>query len=250
VAEQYILTADDEVERRRLELLQLHHDPDSITALERTGVGSGWRCLDVGAGAGSISRWLVARGADVLATDLDIAGLDGLNARMHDITGDEPLPGPFDLVHTRLVLLHLPSREAVARRLVELTRPGGWVVAGDIDFTPVAMDGPTPAWDAVWAAWCAATEAAGWDLGCGPRLAELLQGAGLTDIEAAGSGGPVAGGAIVVEILSLAFERLRERLVAHGASDDQIADARASLMDPAQRFVPPVTWTVSGRRPE
>ncbi|MCW2990230.1 MAG: hypothetical protein JWM73_824, partial [Solirubrobacterales bacterium] len=67
----YLLPSDDEVERRRLELLQRHHDPDSIAALERTGVGPGWRCLDVGAGAGSISRWLLGREASVLATDLD-----------------------------------------------------------------------------------------------------------------------------------------------------------------------------------
>jgi SAM-dependent methyltransferase len=240
VARPYILREGDELERRRLELLELHHDPDSIAALERTGVGAGWRCLDVGAGAGSISRWLVARGAEVLATDLDISGLEGVDARVHDITSDEPLPGPFDLVHTRLVLLHLPDREAVARRLGELARPGGWVVAGDIDFTPVAMAEPSAKWTRTWAAWCAATEAAGWDLACGARLPELLRGAGLKDVR--------ADGLVPLLILSLAFERLRERLVAHGASEADVTGAREALEDPAQHFVAPVTWTATGRR--
>lgn len=244
---EYILGRDAEVERRRLALLEAHHDPDSIAALERTGVGPGWRCLDVGAGSGSIARWLLSRGADVLATDLDVSGLHGLDARAHDITSDEPLPGPFDLVHTRLLLLHLPSRADVARRLAGLTRPGGWVVAGDIDFTPVAMDEPTPAWERTWAAWRAATTAAGWDLACGPRLAALLAGAGLRDVEAASSPFSGPGGIAPLAILSLAFERLRPRLVAHGAADDDVTAARAALEDPARRFVAPTTWTAWGQ---
>jgi SAM-dependent methyltransferase len=244
---EYILGRDAEVERRRLALLEAHHDPDSIAALERTGVGAGWRCLDVGAGSGSISRWLLARGAEVLATDLDISGLGDLDARVHDITSDEPLPGPFDLVHTRLLLLHLPGRETVARRLVELVRPGGWVVAGDIDFTPVAMDDPTPEWERTWAAWRAATEAAGWDLACGPRLAELLARAGLAEVDAESSPFAGPGGIAPLAILSLAFERLRERLVAHGAADADVTAARAALEDQARSFTAPTTWTARGR---
>ena len=245
---QYILGRDAEVERRRLALLEAHHDPDSIAALERTGVGAGWRCLDVGAGSGSISRWLLARGAEVLATDLDVSGLAGIDARVHDIVSGEPLPGPFDLVHTRLVLLHLPEREAVVRRLAELVRPGGWMVAGDIDFTPVAMLEPSAAWESTWAAWRAATGAAGWDLACGPKLAPMLRAAGLGHVEAEGRGQCVPGGAIVLEILSLAFERLRERLTAHGASDADVTAAREALLDPAHQFFAPVTWTASGVR--
>jgi SAM-dependent methyltransferase len=225
-----------------LALLERHHDPDTIAALERTGVGAGWRCLDVGAGSGSIARWLQARGAEVLATDLDTSRLDGVPARVHDITSDDPLPDPFDLVHTRLVLLHLPQRAEVARRLVALSR--GWVVVGDIDFTPVTMREPTAAWKEAWQAWCAVTVAAGWDLGCGRRLAALLEEAGLRQVDAAASGREAEGGSPALEILSLAFERLRPRLEAHGADVDV---ARELLMDPARAFVPPTTWTAWGQ---
>jgi hypothetical protein len=240
---EYLLRDGDELERRRLALLERHHDPDTIAALERTGVGAGWRCLDVGAGGGSIARWLLGRGADVLATDLDVSRLDGLPALEHDITSDAPLPGPFDLVHTRLVLLHLPQREAVVRRLAEIAER--WLVIGDIDFTPVAMRAATPAWDRTWSAWCAVTEAAGWDLACGRRLEGMLRGAGLTEVGTTATGEEVAGGAIALEILSLALERLRGHLEAHGADVDA---ARALLMDPANRFMPPVTWTAWGHR--
>jgi SAM-dependent methyltransferase len=245
---EYILPHGDAVEEQRLALLERHHDPDSIAALERTGVGPGWECLDVGAGAGSISRWLLKRGAKVLATDLDVRGLEGVETRVHDITSDEPLGRTFDLVHTRLVLLHLPSRVQVIERLVALTRPGGWLVVGDIDFTPVAMRAPTPEWQRTWEAWCAATQAAGWDLACGPQLVDMLGAAGVQDLAAdrSGYGGP--GGSDPLLILSLAFERLRPRLVEHGASDADITAARAALEDPAQAFVAPATWTARGTR--
>jgi SAM-dependent methyltransferase len=249
VARPYLLPQGDELERRRLELLQLHHDPDSIAALERTGVGAGWRCLDVGAGAGSISRWLVGRGAEVLATDLDISSLGGLDARVHDVTSDEPLPAPFDLVHTRLLLLHLPEREAVARKLAGFVRLGGWMVAGDIDFTPVQMVDPSAAWTRTWAAWCAAIEAAGWDLACGTRLAGMLRDAGLTDVRAESRGVQGPGGSVPLVILSLALEKLRARLTEHGASDADVTAAREALEDPAFAFTAPVTWTASGVLP-
>ena len=244
---EYILPASDDLERRRLALLEAHHDPDSIAALEETGVGPGWRCLDVGAGGGSISRWLMARGADVLATDLDISGLEGIDARVHDITSDRPLPLGFDLVHTRLLLLHLPEREKIAVKLARRLRPGGWLVAGDIDFTGVDALEPGEAFAATWRAWCAATEAAGWDLACGTRLEPMLRAAGVRDVRTTVTGSECPGGSPALQILSLAFEKLRPRLVAHGAPDDAVTEARRQLEDPARRFVPPATWTAWGQ---
>jgi SAM-dependent methyltransferase len=244
---EYILPRDDALEERRLALLESHHDPDSIAALERTGVGPGWRCLDVGAGRGPIGRWLTARGAEVLCTDLDVGALSGLDARVHDITSDEPLPeAPFDLVHTRLLLLHLPSRDAVAAKLAGLLRPGGWLVAGDIDFTVVAAAEPSDAFAETWFAWCAATTGAGWELGCGARLPEMLRAAGLEEVESTVTGEQCAGGSPALQILSLAFEKLRSRLVEHGASDAAVSEARRALEDPARSFAPPTTWTAWG----
>jgi len=245
---EYILPRDDALEDRRLTLLEAHHDPDSIAALERTGVGAGWRCLDVGAGRGSIARWLLARGAAVLCTDLDVSALGGLDARVHDITSDEPLPGtPFDLVHTRLVLLHLPARDAVAAKLAGMLRPGGWLVAGDIDFTDVRAE-PDAAFSETWGAWCAATAAAGWELGCGARLPAMLRAAGLEHVQSTATGAECPGGSPALQILSLAFEKLRPRLVEHGASDAAVSEARRRLEDPAHRFTPPTTWTAWGHR--
>ena len=50
-----------------------------VTALHRLGLGPGWRCLEVGAGSGSVARWLAAKvgpEGSVLATDIDTRWVD------------------------------------------------------------------------------------------------------------------------------------------------------------------------------
>jgi chemotaxis methyl-accepting protein methylase len=76
-----------------------------------------------------------ARGR-VLATDIDPRWLDGtpgIEVLQHDV-GAEPAPdGPFDLVHARLLLVHVPDREAALRRMAAALRPGGWLVVEEAD---------------------------------------------------------------------------------------------------------------------
>jgi len=97
---------------RRLELLEQCWDPRSHEALRSAGVRPGWRCLEVGGGAGSIARWLCdAVGPDgtVVAVDLDtrfLARIDVPNLEVieADIVTEGLPAGPFDLIHTRAVL--------------------------------------------------------------------------------------------------------------------------------------------------
>ncbi|MET0234560.1 MAG: methyltransferase [Kibdelosporangium sp.] len=123
-----------QIEQRRLRLLEQVFDPFTHSNLQRTGVAYGQRCLEVGAGAGSIARRMAELvGADnVLATDVSTAFLEplrelGIAVLEHDVTTDES-PGSFDLIHARFVLEHLVEREAVLRRLASWLRPGGWLV--------------------------------------------------------------------------------------------------------------------------
>ncbi len=46
----------------------------------------------------------------------------------------------FDLIHARLVLIHIPAREAVLERLVTALRPGGWLVIEDFDVLSLVPD--------------------------------------------------------------------------------------------------------------
>ena len=90
-------------------MLESLFDPGTIRHLEALGVGPGRRCLELGAGGGSIAAWMAARGGAVVATDLDVTFLEdlagpNLEVHRHDVEAGDPPAGPFDLVHLRFVL--------------------------------------------------------------------------------------------------------------------------------------------------
>lgn len=123
---------DRTLERERLGCLEAALDPISTRYLSALGVGERWRCLEVGGGGGSLVRWLAARGAQIVAVDLDTTFLDALDlpnvaVRRHDVVADDLEQGAFDLVHCRLLLMHLPDPALVLRKMAAALRPGGWL---------------------------------------------------------------------------------------------------------------------------
>jgi cyclopropane fatty-acyl-phospholipid synthase-like methyltransferase len=54
----------EELERARLALLEDFCDPHTVRQLDAIGVAEGWRCLDVGAGAGAATRLFAERVGD------------------------------------------------------------------------------------------------------------------------------------------------------------------------------------------
>ena len=132
----------------RFHALSSLYDSETMRQLEARGVSEGWTCLEVGGGGGSIAGWLADRvglAGRVLVTDIDPRFLEGFEApnievRRHDAATD-PLPeGVFDLIHARLVSMHLPERERVLARLVEALKPGGWLVDEEFDSLSVLPD--------------------------------------------------------------------------------------------------------------
>jgi SAM-dependent methyltransferase len=106
---------DDEL--GRLRLLEARYDARTFARLSMFGPLAGTRCLEVGAGAGSVARWLAAQvgsSGQVVATDTNprfLAGAHrtGVEVRRHDILTDPLEPGHYDLVHCRALLLHLAA---------------------------------------------------------------------------------------------------------------------------------------------
>ena len=161
----YALPNADALARERLELLAACHDPASIRRASALGVAPGWRCLDVGAGAGSFARWLAGVTGDTVAADLDarlLASGPGLEVRELDVRTDAPERGAFDLVHTRHLLLHLPERAAVLPRLVDALRPGGVLLIEEDDIHPV-LTTATGDYRAAWLEFLAMMQDAGTD---------------------------------------------------------------------------------------
>ena len=59
--ESYAFDAAWEKERDRLRALEAVFDHASTRRLGDLGVGAGWRCLEVGCGAGGVARWLASQ---------------------------------------------------------------------------------------------------------------------------------------------------------------------------------------------
>ena len=132
------------------------------TALDRLGLRSGWRCVDVGAGGGDVSvalARLVGRDGRVFAVDSDPARRDEVaraaarsgSAQVVALTQageDLTLPEAVDLAYCRFLLLHVRRPLDVLARMRDAVRPGGWVVAqepvtsaGRIGGEPLSMPG-------------------------------------------------------------------------------------------------------------
>jgi SAM-dependent methyltransferase len=240
-----------------MRLLEEYHDPLTAGQLDAIGVGEGWRCLDVGAGGGSVTRMLAQRvgsTGSVLAVDLDTSLLeklasDRVEVRRHDLLSDRLPEGEFDLVHARLLLMFLCPRLGALERLVSAARPGAWVASIAPDFTSVALSPTSLIWRRVWSRFLDAALAGGWDPGYGARLCGDLRAAGLIDVHADYIARSYPGGSLPSRLLSLTFERLRDEMVVLGADGGEIDEARRVLEDPASTFTPPTTCLACGRRP-
>jgi SAM-dependent methyltransferase len=260
----YVFDQTWQKELGRLRSLEALFDPSSQRHLAARGVGPGWQCLEVGAGAGSIARWLADRvgpRGSVLATDLDPRFVDGhgrgnLTVMRHDVMRDPLAPASFDLIHARAVLVHLEDRRAGLSRLISALRPGGWLVIEDVDFGGAAADligrYAVPSREAnmcqrMYAAVAAVFARAGADSTFGSQLPALL-----TDLRLGEIGGElhapiVSGGAD--GWVPLSFEHLLPHMLASGLlTEADAARAPAFLADPNGRYLPPLMVTTWGRR--
>jgi SAM-dependent methyltransferase len=148
----YLLDHSWEHEHARLSILAQALDPYTIRHLETIGVTTGWRCLEVGGGIGTIAQWLSQRVGStgyVLVTDLECDFLEAiaspnLEVRQHNICIDPLEANSFDLVHSRAVLEHMPfsARQAAINNMLSALKPGGWLCIEDGDTITVMPASP------------------------------------------------------------------------------------------------------------
>lgn len=194
-----------ELTRRRIG--EAECDPLTVRYLQGLGVGDGWRCLDVGAGAGSIVRWLsdrVGPEGSVVAVDVDTRFLEDLNeanveVRRLDITQDGLEADAYDLVHCRWLLMHLDDPVTAVSRMAGALRPGGWLLVEEVDGrTMAAIDDAHPLAGEFNAAtqkrYRALHDGGIIDGYLGARLPALLVDAGLEDVTHEGIARIVNGG--------------------------------------------------------
>ena len=247
-------------ERIRLAGAEAALDPGTREHLTRLGVRSGSRCLEIGAGGGSVAFWLAERVAPngvVVATDLETDFLESeqgnhphLEVLRHDITA-EALPTGFDLVHTRWLVEWLPDKRLGLRRMVAALRPGGVLLIEEPDFMTIYAAGKPPSLGRVFVAAMHYLEAT-CPIECeyGRRAPGDLMAAGLVDVQAEGRTPIVLGGSpLAAHFLRLTIEKLREPvLAAGGVTEAEFAEAVAALNDPAVTVVAPMTVAAWGWR--
>jgi ubiquinone/menaquinone biosynthesis C-methylase UbiE len=246
----------------RMHLLARMFDEPTHRALQRVGVGAGWHCLEVGGGGGSVAQWLAARvgaSGSVLCTDINTriiesqrAGTTNLEVKVHDIARD-PLPANgFDLVHARLVLIHVLERERALARMVEALKPGGWLVIEDFDSASILPDAainrhetPLATSEAV-----RAFLTRNQDGYFGRRLHGRFLELGLTEVYAEGrllmfdrhNGGN--------DLMRVNFEQIGQDVIEAGLLTQAQLDADLALIETDRFAMPsPIMWSVSGRKP-
>lgn len=245
----------------RFDALSTLFDRGSIQYLEDRGVGPGWNCLEVGGGGGSIAAWLAARvgpTGHVLVTDLDPRFLDGsklsnLEVRCHNIVTD-PLPdSAFDLIHARLVLVHIAEREKVLARLVEALKPGGWIVEEEFDSQslhcdPLLMSGEVHL--KTQTALFRFLDKQGVERRWGRLVYGRMRTLGLVDVHAEAHLSMWQGGSAGASLTRANFEQLRDALIAGGyVTEEELEEDIAKLDDPEFMTPSPIMWRTWGQRP-
>lgn len=256
----YVLDPAWDRERQRLEALTGLYQPTTHRLLEQIGVEPGWHCLDAGAGTGNVAALLsgmVGARGKVVATDLDTRFLDELyqaniEVRRHDIVNDDLEENTYDLVHVRLLLMHLPDRAAVARKLIRALKPGGWLLAEDFDFvTWGAFEPEAPLQLRAKEAIVGLMTGVGVEPQMGRKLPALLEAAGLEEVTAEAFTRVVPRGGRGIEAAALMMEQLRDKLIAlELITATEIDGAIAECRMPAEGHwgAAPLMVSVWGRR--
>jgi SAM-dependent methyltransferase len=247
---------------QRFGSLEACYDPVTIRHLEATGVTEGWRCLEVGGGGGSIARWLSTRVGErgsVLVTDIEprwMGGLDAANVevRVHDIVTD-PLPeATFDLVHARLVLVHLPGRRRALDSMLASLRPGGWVLIEEFvhpsppDPRGVGQD-EAACFERVYRAMVDVITESGADMDWGHQVHGELRRRGCTQVSTEGFFEVWPGGSTGIALHRANVDQLADRLVASGRTTPADLDMfRRLLEQPGLTVRSQVLVSTRGRR--
>ena len=245
----------------RFESLAELYDGATRRHLDRLGIGPGWRCLEIGAGGGSIARFMserVGAAGHVVATDINTDWIPApiaanVEVRRHDIGVDELVRGTFDLVHERAVLTFVPEREAALTRMAGALKPGGYLLVEEL-VSPVTQAAATNNRDNELAqqsrrAIMEVIRRQGGDPLFALNLAGLILGAGLTDVGAEGYFVPIRTAA-VARLARANIDQIGAEMIATGLISSAELDRYRATLDRPDCLFPASMALISvwGRR--
>jgi ubiquinone/menaquinone biosynthesis C-methylase UbiE len=252
---------EDQRELERLRMIERVFDPASRRRLLAAGLQTGWRCLEVGPGAGSIMTWMsevVGPTGQVVAVDLDpkfLSGAERPNVTLlqADIRTAQLPPQSFDVVHVRYVLIHLPDYETALGRMFSSLKSGGWLVLEEPDFS--ASRGITGngqglvSFRKVNQAIEQMYTGLKMDYALGRKLPALMQRRGLQRLTVENDAPLCAGGSGMATVMKMSAEQLREKYLATGVVDQSDLERYCRFSDdPNTWAIYYATIAVSGRK--
>ncbi|MCW2542386.1 MAG: SAM-dependent methyltransferase [Frankiales bacterium] len=243
-------------ERHRLAALADVFDPVTIEQLSRLNIARSARCLEIGPGLGTLSRWMLDEGGAVSVTVLDrdtrlLTDLQGVEVIQADIRQYEFGAAQYDLIVARNVLVHLRDREAVIDVLVKHLAPGGWLLIGDLaDF--VTVDTPHTFWRASTAAlWQVLRDRIGTEVQWAREFPTPLLNRGFEQVDVDINLPALRGGSALARFWQLTYGQLLEDLPHTGlVRREQVLEALAALRDPDFWDLSLGLLTMWGRKPD
>ena len=254
----YVLPHQLRGEQQRLALMSELLDPFERVHTQQLGLRDGWRCLEVGCGNGSISRWLaqqVGPNGHAVASDIDISYLDGVQApnlevRRLDILNDDVEQGAYDLVLARALLHHIASPQRALQRMIAALKPGGTLLSVEPDMLPATVAEPETV-NSFWKGWLRWASSAGIDYFIGRKIPAWLDMLGLDDVAAEGHNIIFNGGSPWATYWIETLQELRPKLLESGLiTEEELAELNALYQAP-NYWTSVITFVAtSGRKPD
>ncbi|HYA67277.1 MAG TPA: methyltransferase domain-containing protein [Acidimicrobiales bacterium] len=233
--EGYLLGNQQPQAGRRFDALSALFDASTFRHAQALGIGPGWRVWEVGAGGPSVPTWLaqqVGPNGYVLATDIDTSWIEaattGYVVQRHDVGTDVAPEGPFDLVHARLVLVHVRERSRALAKMIGALRRGGWLLLEEADpelqplVCPDERGQDQELANKLKRLFRVLLAERGVDLAYGRTLPRLLRDAALVDVRS-DAYFPMAGPECD-ELERVTTEQVRDRLIAAGLTTSEEID--------------------------
>ena len=257
----YAFDNDDPAAAERLELSSAVLDGFTISRLSSLGDLTGQRCLELGAGNGSIAGWLADQAGlsgQVLATDINTRHIPpdrGYSVVRHDLTRD-PLPdGPWDVIHARLVLRHLPGRHDILRSLAATLARGGALAIEEWDpyRAGLVLAAPEAEAEELFYRFETAVEqltvARDVDLQWPWQMHAAMANAGLVEVDTTVNTRSWPGGSAGARHYAATIRLLRPRILETGMTGEQLDRLSEYLHDPRMVVRGLLTVSTIGRRP-
>ena len=246
-------------EFERLQALEKVSDPASQRQILATGLTTGWKCLEVGAGAGSIMNWMsekVGTSGKVTAIDVDtrfventsLSNVEVIKADINRVTLID-----FDLIHARHILIHLKDYPDTLAKMLSMLKPGGWLLLEEPDFSATRFISGTEreheAVNKVNQAICQMFTNQGKDYALGIHLPALLQQLNLQQLQVNNDVPISSGGSDVATMMKLSALQLSEKYKATRiATDEDIQTYCQFAENPNRWAIYLATVGVSGQK--